>query len=83
MSTVPERSLWMMRCAGCGGAGKIGEYVPTNHEDTHLDEVVGWSLALVGVYVQFSLGFSLPLPFNLLLLPFSIAEYVVQWQVTY
>ena len=40
-----------------------------------MDEAIGWTLAAVGIYTQFSRGFGdLPFPFNLALFPLSIVE---------
>ena len=57
----------------------LGEmnYVQINHEETLLDEAVGYGLALVGLFFQLSFGFGLPFPLNILLFPFTIAEYIL------
>lgn len=57
------------------------KYVQINHEETMLDEIVGYGLALVGLYFQLAFGFGLPFPLNILLFPFRIAEYVLIWLV--
>lgn len=59
----------------------IMKYVEINHEDTYLDEVVGYGLAFLGLSFQLSYGFALPFPLNILLLPFSIAEWFLMWVV--
>lgn len=56
-------------------------YIKTNDEDTHLDEIVGWSLAGLGLITQFMLGFSIPFPLNLLAWPVYIVEGCVAWSI--
>lgn len=56
-------------------------YIHINHEETMLDEAVGYGLALVGLYFQLAYGFGLPFPLNILLLPFRMAEYFLIWIV--
>lgn len=51
-------------------------------EDTYIDEVVGWTLAALGFYFQFCLGFSVPWPLNWVLWPFELSEYYIMWAVT-
>ncbi len=50
-------------------------------DETYVDEVIQWSIALIGFYFQFSSGFSLSFPLNVLLLPFTILEYMITWAV--
>lgn len=56
-------------------------YVNINHNNTNLDEIVGYIVAFAGVCFQLSLGFKLPFPLNILLLPFTILEYVLMYIV--
>ena len=51
-------------------------------DESIIDEAVGWAMAFLGIYVQLSHNFGLPMPFNLLLLPFRVLEYVIYWSVT-
>mmetsp|Transcript_1775 Transcript_1775/g.3966 ORF Transcript_1775/g.3966 Transcript_1775/m.3966 type:complete len:345 (+) Transcript_1775:36-1070(+) len=60
--------------------GKVG-VLKLDDKDTYLDEIVGFVLAFLGFSVQLQWGFSLPFPFNLLLLPFSILEWLLMWSV--
>ena len=46
-----------------------------------MDEIVGWTVAAVGLYFQFSNGMALPFPFNILLLPLTIVEKVLRYLV--
>lgn len=55
---------------------KMG-YIQINHEETVLDEVVGYSMALLGLYCQLRYAFSLPFPLNVILFPFTIMEYIL------
>jgi hypothetical protein len=57
-------------------------YFQMNHEETFLDEIVGAALATVGIWFQLSNGLSIPFPLNILLLPFTIAEYFLVWAVS-
>eukprot|EP01039_Chlorochromonas_danica_P011465 gene11465-12824_t len=59
---------------------KMGIYA-IDHEKTYLDEIVGYGLAVLGLFFQLSHGFGLPFPLNILLFPFTIAEYLLVWVV--
>lgn len=59
---------------------KMG-YAQIDHEKTYLDEIVGFALAFLGLVFQLRFGFGLPFPLNILLLPFSLAEYFLIWMV--
>lgn len=52
-------------------------FITFKDDDTYLDEVIGYSIAALGFLVQIFFGFALPFPLNILLLPFTIAEYVL------
>ena len=52
-----------------------------NQRDTALDEVLGWTLAALGFYFQYSLGFQVPFPFNVVLWPFAFVERRLMWAV--
>lgn len=61
---------------------KMG-YVQIRQEDSHLfDEIIGYSVAIIGLWFQLSLGFSLPFPLNFLLLPFRTLEWTLIWIVS-
>lgn len=53
------------------------KYVSINHEETYLDEIVGYGLAALGLWFQLAFGFGLPFPLNVILFPFTIAEYLL------
>jgi hypothetical protein len=55
-----------------------------NFENTHLDEFLGYIIALCGLYSQIGQGFSFEVPFPLSLVtwPFDLAERWIQWQIT-
>merc|ERR1712190_525631 len=59
-----------------------GGIIPENHEDTYIDEMIGWSLAGVGFLWQLTGGFSAPFPLNMILWPCSIAEGIIRWSIT-
>jgi hypothetical protein len=60
----------------------LGGLIPDKHEDTYIDEIVGYLLAATGFYFQFQLGFSVPFPFNFLLLPFETVEVYLRCVIT-
>ena len=47
----------------------------------YIDTVLGYSVALLGLWFQLSYGFALPFPLNVLLFPFTILEYALVWMV--
>ena len=47
----------------------FGGIIPKNHEDSYLDEAFGWTMAAIGFYFQYTIGFSVPFPMNIILLP--------------
>ena len=51
-------------------------------DKTYLDEAVGFALAAFGFYVQWEFGFSLPFPFNIVMLPLDVVEWWIRWSVT-
>lgn len=53
-----------------------------NHEESYLDEIVGYLMTVVGLYFQLRFGFSLPFPLNILLFPISIVEYLLIWFIS-
>ncbi len=57
-------------------------YVKIDHEQTYIDEVVGFGVAAVGLLWQLRSGFSLPFPLNVLLFPFTLIEYMLIWMVS-
>mmetsp|Transcript_16991 Transcript_16991/g.15346 ORF Transcript_16991/g.15346 Transcript_16991/m.15346 type:complete len:355 (-) Transcript_16991:55-1119(-) len=57
-------------------------YYKIDHNETNLDEIIGYSVAALGITWQLYNGFYLPFPLNLLLLPFTIIEYVLVWSVS-
>lgn len=59
----------------------IMKIININHEDTYLDELAGYCLAFFGLMFQLSLGFGLPFPLNILLLPFRILEWFLMWAI--
>jgi len=46
-----------------------------NLEDTYLDEIIGWSLAVVSIFIQAAFGFKLLFPFNVVLSPLLGVEW--------
>jgi len=61
-------------------ASKMG-FFSIDPDESIIDEVIGYSVAALGLYWQLSEGFSVPFPLNILLLPASICEYYLLWMV--
>lgn len=56
-------------------------YTNIDHRETLLDEMAGWSLAVIGFMCQFAFGFGVPFPLSLFLWPVDIVEYFLRWMV--
>jgi len=46
-----------------------------NLEDTYLDEIIGWALAAVSIFIQYIFGFKLIFPLNVLFSPLLGVEW--------
>jgi len=55
---------------------------PFDPNESHVDEVLAYSLAAAGFMFQISTGFALPFPLNLLLFPLTIVEWFLRLQIT-
>lgn len=55
--------------------------VSINADESILDEVAGYAVAGLGIYWQLSMGFSVPFPLNIFLVPANIAEWALLWLV--
>lgn len=62
-------------------AGARG-WVAFKHDETMIDELLGWPLAAAGFWSQLRGGFSLKFPLNYVLLPFTAAEVCIEWAIT-
>lgn len=62
-----------------GYAVKMGWMGEINHEDTIMDEVVGYTLAFIGAYQQIMHQFALPFPLNILFFPATFAQSMLIW----
>ena len=60
----------------------MGYLQKTQREAMMLDTVIAPVLALIGLWYQFSQGFSLTFPLNIILLPFSMCEWFLMWAVS-
>jgi len=69
--------------AGKGLVAYLHKYglLKKSADDTYLDEIVGYALMVLGLLFQLSMGFSLPFPLNIILLPVTICEKVLVWVV--
>ena len=52
-----------------------------DHENSILDELIGYGVAALGVLFQLSIRFVIPFPFNILLLPLTILDRLLMWMV--
>jgi len=57
-------------------------YLSTSHDETYADEAVGYTVAALGFYAQFTWGFGLPFPLNLFMLPFDGVEWYIRYTIT-
>ena len=71
----------ILRIANKKGSNLFG-LIPKDDKDTYIDETIGFALACLGFYFQFSIGFDVQFPFNLPLLPFEITEFWLKWYIT-
>mmetsp|Transcript_21507 Transcript_21507/g.38569 ORF Transcript_21507/g.38569 Transcript_21507/m.38569 type:complete len:426 (+) Transcript_21507:86-1363(+) len=60
---------------------KCGVQDPFDPEQSYIDEMIGFPLAAAGFYYQFTSGFVLPFPYNLIMLPCTIVEWAIRWDV--
>jgi len=56
--------------------------ISLEHEHTYLDELVGYAIAVCGIFFQWHYGFSMPFPFNIVMLPLDALEWYVRWTVS-
>eukprot|EP00814_Leptocylindrus_danicus_P020403 CAMPEP_0116015678 /NCGR_PEP_ID=MMETSP0321-20121206/6990_1 /TAXON_ID=163516 /ORGANISM="Leptocylindrus danicus var. danicus, Strain B650" /LENGTH=326 /DNA_ID=CAMNT_0003485515 /DNA_START=67 /DNA_END=1047 /DNA_ORIENTATION=- len=61
---------------------KLGGFIPEDHNETLIDETIGYTLAALGFFFQFKVGFDITFPFNIPLMPFEMAETWLRWQIT-
>jgi len=55
---------------------------PFDPNDSYIDEAIGYTLGAIGFYFQITNGFALQFPLNLILLPLSIVEWLLRFQVS-
>ena len=44
--------------------------------------MAGYSVAALGLALQWQWGFSLPFPLNIVMLPFDLVEWYIRWTVS-
>jgi len=71
----------ILNLAKAKGVTKLGP-ISLSHEETYVDELLGFGLAAIGFATQFSFGFTLPFPFNVVMLPFTLVEWYIRWSIT-
>lgn len=67
--------------AGKGVVRYLHKYgmISADEDDTYADEIAGYLLAFAGLATQVGMGFRLPFPLNVLMLPFTLVEYAIVW----
>jgi len=63
------------------GVKSIGPF-SLEHESSYVDEVFGFMLGAFGFYVQWKLGFGMPFPLNLAMLPLDVIEWYIRYSVS-
>ncbi|KAL1527995.1 hypothetical protein AB1Y20_009366 [Prymnesium parvum] len=58
------------------------QYISIDANSSYLDECVGYSVAFFGFYCQFTWGFGMPFPLNLIMWPFTLVEWYIRWSIT-
>ncbi len=56
---------------------KLGYFPDMKHEDTYIDEIVGYTFAGLGFYYQLMSGFHIPFPLNLITWPVDLAQHFI------
>ena len=56
---------------------------PFNPDESCLDEIVMYIFFVAGFVYQLTSGFDIPFPVNIILLPVTVVEWVLRWQVTF
>mmetsp|Transcript_37058 Transcript_37058/g.44800 ORF Transcript_37058/g.44800 Transcript_37058/m.44800 type:complete len:351 (-) Transcript_37058:231-1283(-) len=57
-------------------------YTKIDCDNSYVDEIAGWGLAMLGMYLQVIYGFTTPFPLNIIFLPLDAVEYMITWMVT-
>lgn len=57
-------------------------YFKSYSENDYYDEVLAWTVAIIGIYFQLSFGFGLPFPLNILFFPINCFESYLTWVVS-
>jgi len=72
-------SKWgvMTKCT-CVAKKKDGSF---DADGSWLDECIAYPLAAAGFYWQFTNNFALPFPWSLIMLPCTIVEWLLKWQI--
>ena len=52
-------------------------YYKFDSEKNYLDEIIGWSIAAIGIFFQFRNKFSIPFPLNIIMLPLTLLEIIL------
>jgi len=57
-------------------------FISTDHDDTLIDEMVGYGLAFLGLAAQITFSARLPFPLSLVLVPFHITEWFLRYSLS-
>ncbi|KAH3744063.1 inframe stop codon [Pelomyxa schiedti] len=52
-------------------------------DDTKIGEAIAWVMAFFGILFQYKLGFRIPLPINLVLMPLHLTEWSLKWSILF
>lgn len=89
---------WIQRAVSCihssiRGGQLFGKYLVDHLHETgvlsedaekaYLDDAIAWGIAALGVLFQFSMGFGVPFPLNIVMLPVSLLERFIVWSVAF
>ena len=60
----------------------LGGILPADHHDTLIDEYLSYALVVVGVFFQVRNSFDVGFPWNIMVFPLDIMEYLLRWHIT-
>jgi len=57
-------------------------WLPGYNEDLYWDEAIGYAVAVAGLKFQWTYGFGLPFPVNIVFWPLDVVEWYIRWTIT-
>jgi len=61
---------------------KKKDWLPGYNEDLYWDEAIGYAVAVAGLKFQWTYGFGLPFPANIVFWPLDVVEWYIRWTIT-